>query len=156
MNYIKIDNSNLVNGEGCRVVLWVAGCTHACKNCHNKETWNFEIGKKFTNETLKELKMLMDSKYIDGLTISGGDPLNPLNIKETTMIAKEIKKTFPDKNIWVWTGYEMKVVEKLPILKYIDVLIDGKYIEELKTTKKWRGSDNQVRWNKIDDIWVKE
>ena len=149
MNYMKIESANLLNGEGCRVVLWVAGCIHACKGCHNPETWNKNNGSLFTNNELEQIKLLLSDKYIDGLTISGGDPLFEDNYNEVLFICKEIKKAFPNKTIWVWTGYtleELIATNKNEIFNYIDYLIDGKYDKNLPTSKKWRGSDNQKRY----------
>ncbi|MGL4951511.1 MAG: anaerobic ribonucleoside-triphosphate reductase activating protein [Mycoplasma sp.] len=149
MKYIKIENCNLVNGDGARVILWVSGCTHQCKNCHNKETWDFNQGKDFNEETMNEIFKLLDNPFISGLTISGGDPLHPENAFEVIKISKEVKERYPNKNIWIWTGYLIEQIvkdDRKNILSYIDVLIDGPFIESKPTTKKYRGSDNQRRY----------
>lgn len=149
MNYMKLETCNLVNGEGARVVLWVAGCSHYCDGCHNIETWNPNAGYKFTNDTLNKLLEYLSDKYIDGLTISGGDPLFDDNFEEVLEICKAVKKEFPQKNIWLWTGFTLKQLidtNKDEIFQYIDYLIDGKYEKDKPTSKKYRGSDNQVRY----------
>lgn len=144
MNYLNISKDDLLNGEGVRVVLWVTGCNHYCKGCQNPETWNPRAGKLFTEQTKRKLFELLSRDYIDGLTLSGGDPLFPSNRDELTKLCKEVKEKFPNKDIWCWTGYLYEEVKFLPIMKYIDVLIDGPYIEELRDiTLQWRGSSNQ-------------
>ncbi|MGL4947778.1 MAG: anaerobic ribonucleoside-triphosphate reductase activating protein [Mycoplasma sp.] len=155
MNYIKIENCNLLNGEGARVILWVAGCEHKCKNCHNQSTWDPSTGTLFNDSTLDDLMNLLSNDYISGLTISGGDPLHPNNFDEVLKIAKHVKNVMPNKTIWVWTGYLVSNLEKEPrkeIFKYIDTIIDGPYIESKPTTKKYRGSDNQKMYKIKDGI----
>ena len=144
MNYIRIDSEDMNNGEGFRVVLWVAGCNHHCLNCHNPETWNEKAGRPFTEETKEELFELLSKDYIDGLTLSGGDPLFPNNREPLTELCKEVKEKFPNKNIWCWTGYLYEQVKDLPIMEYIDVLVDGPYIDSQRDiTLNWKGSPNQ-------------
>ncbi|MGL4792436.1 MAG: anaerobic ribonucleoside-triphosphate reductase activating protein [Aeromonas jandaei] len=139
------------NGDGNRTVLWVSGCSHACKGCHNVETWNEKSGKEFSMSDLMELFGYLNEKHIDGLTISGGDPLHDANYKDVLGICKMAKKWYPDKNIWIWTGYtleELAMSNKTEIFKYIDCLIDGKYEECQKNIgeKMWRGSLNQKQY----------
>ena len=144
MNYIRIDSDDMNNGEGFRVVLWVAGCNHHCLNCHNPETWNEKAGRPFTEETKEELFKLLSKDYIDGLTLSGGDPLFPNNRELLTELCKEVKEKFPNKNIWCWTGYLYEQVKDLPIMEYIDVLVDGPYIDSQRDiTLNWKGSPHQ-------------
>ena len=144
MNYIKIDKDNLLNGEGVRVVLWTAGCEHHCKNCHNKETWCETNGTKFTNKTKEELYRELSKEYIAGLTLSGGDPLAPHKREDIGKLVKGIKEKFPNKDIWCWTGYKWEEIQDLSLLKYIDVLIDGEFVQELYSPNlKWKGSSNQ-------------
>ncbi|MGI6608452.1 MAG: anaerobic ribonucleoside-triphosphate reductase activating protein [Erysipelotrichaceae bacterium] len=149
MNYLKIESSSLSNGLGWRVVLWVSGCSHKCFNCHNPETWDSKAGKKFT-ETEKSLIMeLLKPDYIRGLTLSGGDPLFESNRTEILKLVKEIKQVYPKKDIWLYTGYRFEQIKDLELLKYIDVLVDGQYVDEKKDiTLAFRGSDNQ----KIIDV----
>ena len=142
MNYIAIENASVTNGEGVRVVLWVSGCGHHCKNCQNEFSWNPNVGKPFTDETMKTLKELVQKEYIDGLTLSGGDPLYPQNRDTVLEICKEIKKL--NKTIWLYTGYTYEEVKDLEILKYVDVLVDGRYVDELRDINlEFRGSSNQ-------------
>lgn len=145
MRYAKIRKMDISNGPGVRVSLFVQGCTFNCKNCFNPETHDFNGGKEFTEETLAEILKLCEKDYIVGLSLLGGEPLHPKNIETTTMIAKKFKEKFPDKNLWAWTGflYDRDLKDK-EILKYLDVLVDGQYVDELHDfTLKWRGSSNQ-------------
>ena len=144
MNYIRIDNEDMNNGDGFRVVLWAAGCNHHCFNCHNPETWDEKAGQSFTEETKEELFKLLSKDYIDGLTLSGGDPLFPNNREPLTELCKEVKEKFSNKTIWCWTGYLYEQVKDLPIMEYIDVLVDGPYIDSQRDiTLNWKGSPNQ-------------
>lgn len=137
----------MLNGEGVRVVLWVAGCQHACKGCHNPQTWDPNGGVPFDEEALQEIYEELSNPYTDGITFSGGDPLHPRNYNTILYLCTQIKQKFPDKSIWVYTGYTMKDVEYMykDILEYIDVLVDGKYVEKLRCPETpWVGSSNQV------------
>ena len=135
---------SLVNGPGMRRVFFSQGCKHNCKGCFNPETHDFRGGKEFTEETIEKILDLSSKDYIVGLSILGGDPMHPKNLEETTKLAKAFKKRFPEKNIWLWTGFQYEDVEDKEILNYIDVLVDGKYIDELHNpTLKWKGSSNQ-------------
>lgn len=160
MNYIRIDKDNMVNGPGIRTVLWVSGCEHKCKNCHNPETWSFSAGQLFTKEALSEIRETLLNDYITGLTITGGDPLNHRNILDVLTLCKKIKTEFPNKSIWVYTGGDFEEYIKSDtdtvyheILNYIDVIIDGEFIESLKDVNlKWRGSSNQRLINVKESI----
>ena len=144
MNYHDITHCDMLNGSGIRVVLWVAGCNHMCKNCQNPITWNPCGGVFFDTIALKELIEAIDHPYISGLTLSGGDPMFPDNREEILKICKTIKELYPTKNIWMYTGYKFEEISESPILEYIDVLIDGMYIEQLKSIDAhWVGSTNQ-------------
>ena len=144
MNYHNITKCDMLNGEGLRVVLWVSGCTHYCPNCQNQQTWSHNSGILFDKETKKELFAELEKDYISGVTFSGGDPLSELNRYEILELAKEIKNTFPTKNIWLYTGYSYCEIEGLKGIEYIDILVDGRYIEALNfPSPKWRGSSNQ-------------
>ena len=145
MRYAKIRKMDISNGPGVRVSLFVQGCTFNCKNCFNPETHDFNGGKEFTEETLAEILKLCEKDYIVGLSLLGGEPLHPKNIETTTMIAKKFKEKFPDKNLWAWTGFLFdRDLKDKEILKYLDVLVDGQYVDELHDfTLKWRGSSNQ-------------
>lgn len=145
MNYHKIEKTSIVNGTGIRVVLWVSGCSLHCKGCHNPETWHFNSGKPFNLESKNELFEALNKPYIKGITFSGGNPLD--NFAEVFALCKDIKEKFPTKDIWLYSGYtyeEIKPKVMGMILEYVDVLVDGKYIEEERDiTLKWRGSRNQ-------------
>lgn len=146
MNYAGIKNCDVANGPGVRVSIFVSGCRNRCKGCFNPETWDFEYGQKFTGETLQELVRLIDNENIKGLSILGGDPFESENIDTVYEICKVIKFLRPNKDIWVWTGYDFLEdgLIDLPVMKYIDVLVDGRFEESLKDLRlKWRGSSNQ-------------
>lgn len=144
MQYHNITKDDMLNGDGLRVVLWVAGCSHGCKECHNSVTWDPNGGILFEQATKEELFGQLEMDYINGITYSGGDPLFPANRDCVTALAKEIKEQFPDKTQWLYTGYEWDEVKNLPIMEYIDVLVDGKFkIEEKDTKLHWKGSANQ-------------
>ena len=145
MRYNKIRKMDISNGPGIRISIFMQGCTFNCKNCFNPETHDFNGGKEFTSETIKTIIDLAKADYIEGLSILGGEPLHPKNLKTTTWLAKEFKKAYPDKTIWVWTGflYDLDIKDK-EIVNYIDVLVDGLFKEELRDPNlKWRGSSNQ-------------
>ena len=144
MNYHKITPVDIANGDGCRVTFWVSGCEHHCHNCHNPETWNLESGKPFTRSDYLYLLECLDKHYIDGLTFSGGDPLHTKNRDEITNLCILVRRVFPEKSIWLYTGYLWEKVRHLPIMNYIDVLVDGKFEEEKSVLDlQYRGSLNQ-------------
>jgi anaerobic ribonucleoside-triphosphate reductase activating protein len=144
MNYHKIEKTSVANGTGIRVVLWCSGCSLHCKGCHNPETWSPNSGKPFDEVAKKELFDALNKSYIQGITFSGGHPLENENISEVYSLCKEIKERFPTKDIWLYTGYLFEDINSYLIMKYIDVLVDGQYIEEQRDiTLKWRGSRNQ-------------
>lgn len=146
MNYIKITKNDIANGEGVRVVLWVAGCSLHCKGCHNPSTWDFNVGKPFDNKAKQELFDALDKPYIRGITFSGGNPLErPYQI---FLLIKEIKSKFPDKDIWLYSGFTFDEIclsrEKFKAILNVDVLVDGPYIEEQRDISlPYCGSKNQ-------------
>ena len=134
----------MLNGDGLRTVLWVAGCSHGCKNCHNPITWDICGGIPFDEAAKEELFEALEPEYVSGITFSGGDPLHVQNRGEVGQLIEEIHEKFPNKTIWVYTGYLWEEVKDLPYLKLADVLVDGPFVEELKdTTLHWKGSANQ-------------
>ena len=134
----------MLNGDGLRVVLWVAGCNHNCPGCHNPETHDLDSGILFDGDAMLELITELEAPHISGLTFSGGDPLHPKNRDQIELIAKYVKKELPDKTIWLYTGYRFEEIKDLNILQYIDVLIDGEFVLAQKDNKlEWRGSSNQ-------------
>ena len=155
MNYCEIKNCDIANGEGVRVSLFVAGCTHHCKGCFNSETWSFTNGKPFTDETQRELLDALNHSYINGLTLLGGEPMEIVNQRGLVGFAHLVRETLPEKSIWCYTGYVLEpdllsesgrarceVTDEL--LSYIDVLVDGPYVEALRDiTLLFRGSSNQ-------------
>lgn len=144
MRYHNITKDDMLNGEGLRVVLWVSGCSHACKNCHNPITWDIDSGIPFDAPAKQELFTELQKNYISGITLSGGDPLHVANRDDITALLQEIRATFPDKTIWLYTGYLWEEISALPAMQYIDVLVDGRFVEELKDNKlHWKGSFNQ-------------
>ncbi len=145
MRYNKIRKMDVSNGPGVRVSVFMQGCTFNCKNCFNPETHDFKSGKEFTDETIQHILDLCEKDYIVGLSLLGGEPLHPINLEGSTKLAKAFKERFPNKTIWVWTGFLFdRDLQGKEILNYIDVLVDGQFVDELKDyTLKWRGSKNQ-------------
>lgn len=150
MNYIKISKYDTNNGPGIRVVLWVSGCACKCPGCHNPESWDFNAGKEFDDNAKNELREALSKPYIKGLTLSGGHPLEDNNCTNSFYsFIKDIKKEFPDKDIWLYTGWQWEDISNHDIQwnlvrECIDVVVDGPYIEKLKNiTLKFRGSTNQ-------------
>lgn len=162
MNYLKIDREDVCNGDGLRVVLWLSGCSHHCYNCQNPQTWNPNNGIPFDEDAKQEIFEELSKDYISGITLSGGDPLYQENVSQVLSLIKEIKEKFPDKTIWLYTGYTYEQIMwpvitddfnlerdklisgKRKILQLCDVLVDGEYIDEQRDiTLKWKGSANQ-------------
>ena len=145
MRYSKIRKMDISNGPGVRVSIFMQGCSFHCKNCFNPETWDFEGGKEFTDDTIKKVLELSDKDYVKGLSILGGEPMHPNNIEGTTKLAKAFKEKYPDKTVWAWSGFLFdRDLKDKEAMKYIDVLVDGQYKDELHNPKlDWRGSSNQ-------------
>ena len=154
MHYGSIKSADIANGTGVRVTLFVSGCTHHCKNCFNPETWDFNYGQPFTQEVETKILNDLNHNYIDGLTLLGGEPMHPLNQTALLPFVKKVKEKFPNKTIWCYTGYVYdkdliaggrawcEATDEL--IKNIDVLVDGPFIESLKNLMlKFRGSSNQ-------------
>ncbi|MGN0465344.1 MAG: anaerobic ribonucleoside-triphosphate reductase activating protein [Lachnospiraceae bacterium] len=154
MNYGAIKKYDIANGPGVRVSLFVSGCRHHCKGCFNAETWDFHYGKLYTKETEQEILEALKPDYIAGLTVLGGEPFEPENQVEVVKLLKKVRETYPHKNIWCYTGYlyDVDLIEGGKVytevtnemLSYIDILVDGEFIEELKDLRlEFRGSKNQ-------------
>jgi anaerobic ribonucleoside-triphosphate reductase activating protein len=154
MNYSDIKNYDIANGPGVRVSVFVSGCTHHCKGCFNPETWDFNNGTPFTGETINEIIKMLKKPYIAGLTLLGGEPLEHSNQQGLIPLVKKVRETFPDKSIWCFTGYDFEkdVMGKMyadwpetkDLLSYIDVIVDGEFVEELKNVNlRFKGSSNQ-------------
>lgn len=145
MRYNKIRKMDISNGKGVRVSIFVQGCTFNCKNCFNPETHDFAGGKEFTDDTINRVLELCANENIEGLSILGGEPMHPKNIGGVTLLAKKFKEKYPQKTLWAWTGYNFEnYLKDKEIVKYLDVLVDGQYVDELHDFRlKWRGSSNQ-------------
>ena len=145
MRYNKIRKMDISDGPGIRVSIFMQGCAFHCKNCFNPETHDFNGGKEFTEDTIDTILELCDNETIEGLSILGGEPMHPTNIAGTTRLAKAFKEVYPNKTIWAWSGFLFdRDLKNEEVLNYIDVLVDGQYVDELHNpTLKWRGSENQ-------------
>ena len=159
MNYADIKKIDVANGEGVRVSVFVSGCNHHCKGCFNQCAWDFNYGKKFTEKEEQQIIDYMNHDYISGLSLLGGEPLEPKNQEGLLPLVKKVKEKFPNKDIWCYTGFDFEkdVVGKMAknnettreLLKYIDIIVDGKFEEDKKDLKlQFRGSSNQ----KIVDV----
>ncbi len=145
MRYNKIRKTDISNGPGVRVSIFMQGCCFNCKHCFNPETHDFNGGQELTQEVIDKVLALADNDFITGLSILGGEPMHPQNIDGTGMLAKAFKEKFPNKNVWAWTGFLFdRDLKDKDALRYIDVLVDGQFVEELYSPKlKWKGSSNQ-------------
>lgn len=144
MRYHNITKDDMLNGDGLRVVLWVAGCSHCCKECHNPITWDPNGGLPFDEAAKQEIYEQLDKSYISGITFSGGDPLHAANRLDVTNLMAEIREKYPSKTIWLYTGDTWENIRNYPLMKYVDVLVDGEFKIDLKGTKLlWKGSSNQ-------------
>ncbi len=155
MYYGKIKPCDIADGNGVRVTLFVSGCTHHCKGCFNPETWDFRYGVPYTEETEETLLRLLDKPFINGLTLLGGEPMEPANQRALLPLLRKVRERLPHKDVWCYTGYTLEsdllaetgqartdVTDEL--LSYIDVLVDGEFIEEQKNIRlRFRGSENQ-------------
>ena len=154
MHYSTIKDCDIANGIGVRITLFVSGCTNHCKNCFQPQTWDFDFGEPFTEETEKKLLEMLKPDYINGLTLLGGEPMEPQNQRALVPFLKRVRETYPNKNIWCFTGFTYEVLKTDgshprcevtdEMLSLIDVLVDGRYVDELKDlTLQFRGSSNQ-------------
>lgn len=154
VNYADIKQYDVANGLGVRVSIFVSGCTHHCKNCFNEETWDFNYGKPFTRQEIDQILTYLKPDYVSGLSVLGGEPFEPVNQEGLLPLLREVKQTYPKKDIWCYSGYlfdqqilgqmckESEVTKEL--LSYIDILVDGRFVEEKKNLKiRFRGSENQ-------------
>ncbi len=154
MNYSVIKNCDIANGPGVRVTLFVSGCTHHCEGCFNEETWDFQYGEPFTEDTAERILEMLGPDYIEGLTLLGGEPLEPGNREALLPLLRAVKEKYPKKNIWCYSGYlyEKDILERFCVrwepmrefLSYLDVLVDGEFILARKDISlQFRGSSNQ-------------
>lgn len=154
MNYADIKQYDVANGTGIRVSLFVSGCTHHCKECFNKETWDFQYGDPFTDNEIEKILSFLKPDYVAGLTLLGGEPMEPVNQEGLLPLLRQVHEKYPEKNVWCYSGYlfDRDIVGKMfresdvtrELLSYIDILVDGEFIQEKKNLKvNFRGSDNQ-------------
>lgn len=154
MHYSTIKDCDIANGIGVRITLFVSGCTNHCKNCFQPQTWDFDFGEPFTEETEKKLLEMLKPDYINGLTLLGGEPMEPQNQRALVPFLKRVREAYPNKNVWCFTGFTYEVLKTDgshprcevtdEMLSLIDVLVDGRYVDELKDlTLQFRGSSNQ-------------
>lgn len=144
MNYHNITKDDMLNGDGLRVVLWVSGCTHHCEGCQNPITWDLAGGLPFDEAAEEELFEALSKPHISGITFSGGDPLHPFNRSEVFRLMKKCKELFPEKTVWVYTGFLWEDVKDIEDIQYADVLADGRFVKELNDNNlHWVGSSNQ-------------
>lgn len=144
MRYHNITKDDMLNGEGLRVVLWVAGCNHNCRECHNPVTWDIRGGIPFDEPAKEEIFEELEKPYVSGITLSGGDPLHPQNREDVGKLIDELCDRFPNKTIWLYTGYNWEDICDLPFLKKVDVVVDGEFVIEKKDARlHWKGSSNQ-------------
>lgn len=157
MRYSSIRSMDISNGARVGISVFVQGCPAPhCKNCFNPETWDFTGGKEWTEEVEKNFFELANKPYIKRISLLGGECLSENNVLDITALAKKCKETFPKKEIWLWSRYDFETyISKLEIIKYVDYIIDGRYIEELKdVTLLYRGSSNQRVWKKDNGTWT--
>lgn len=145
MNYGAIKKYDIANGEGVRVSLFVSGCRRHCKGCFNEETWNFDYGEEFTSHKFFELLKALDKPYISGLSILGGEPLEPENVDEVGSLVRMFRTAFGcTKTIWLYTGFQFDEIKHLDFIELVDVIVDGPFVEDLKDISlNFRGSSNQ-------------
>lgn len=144
MRYHNITTDDMLNGDGLRTVLWVAGCTHRCEGCHNPITWDIDGGVAFDEAAERELFEKLAPEHISGLTFSGGDPLHPRNRDEVTRLARKCRELFPEKTIWLYTGFLWEEISGLDIVPLLDVVVDGGFVKSLFDARlHWKGSGNQ-------------
>ncbi len=180
MHYATIKECDIANGPGVRVSLFVSGCNHHCKGCFNEIAWNFHYGNEFTEETINKVLKDLDKDYIEGLSLLGGEPLEHVNQKGLLPLIKKVKEKFPKKSIWCYTGFDFEKDvmgnmyknwdETKELINNIDVIVDGKFEQELKNPSlKFRGSENQrlinvsksikenkIIWADVDDSEIKK
>lgn len=154
MNYADIKQYDIANGPGIRVSLFVSGCTHHCKGCFNEEAWDFAYGMPFTEQTIETVLSYMAPSYVGGLTVLGGEPMEPQNQPSVLELVRRVKEAYPEKSVWLFSGYDFEkdilgrmlpaIPETKELLSYLEVLVDGRFVEELKSLSlRFKGSSNQ-------------
>ncbi len=144
MNYAGLKKVDTANGYGVRVSLFVSGCRNRCPGCFQPQTWDFSYGEPFTKETEEEILEALNHSWIQGLSVLGGDPMEPENQAALLPFLRRVKETLPEKDVWIYTGYLYEDVSQSPLLRYADVLVDGPFMEDRKDAGlAFRGSRNQ-------------
>ena len=168
MNYVKITSPDINNGNGNRVTIWFSGCKHDCKGCHNAWLQDYKQGKEFGQKAIEEVYEKVSHKYMDGITLSGGDPLYQTeeSLKYLCEFVKEFKENFPDKNVWLYTGFKLEdifngtdelSVGRQNVLEHVDYVVDGKFeIDKKNCELAFRGSSNQNIWKLPEKVVVKD
>ena len=153
MNFAGYEPVDLINGEGVRCSLWVSGCSHGCRGCFNQKAWSYSYGKPFTDENVEQVLKDLSRPFVKGLTVLGGEPLDPQNIHNVKSLIEKVRDVYgSSKDIMVYTGYTFEEVP-LYIKNLVDIIVDGKYEINNPTTKPFRGSDNQRLWTKTVSGW---
>lgn len=157
MRYASIRSMDISDGEGIGISLFVQGCHFHCKNCFNQSTWDFNGGEEFTDDIKEKMFRLLDKPYMVRISILGGEPLSPPNRQEVRDLCEEIKQRFPNKKLWLYTGYTLEEIKEfeLNILDFVDVLVDGRYEDDKRNLRlQFRGSTNQTVWKKKNEAWL--
>lgn len=158
--YAKIRRIDISNGPGIRVSIFFQGCNFLCKDCFNSELWSFDGGNEYTEETKEKILNLCDKNHIAGLSILGGEPLHKNNLDDLLKLVKDFKNRFPNKTIWLWTGFSIKSLlnnknKRREILDYVDFVVDGRFAKTKKDPRLlYRGSSNQIIWENINNEWI--
>lgn len=146
MKYQKVYYNTIVDGPGVRVSLYVSGCTHRCKGCHNPDGWSFDNGTEFSEFTVAEILDALAKPYIKGLSLLGGEPFDQSDLYWLVNLVRLAKEHYPNKDIWIWTGYNWDQIKSSPLTKFVDVVVTGKFIydqRDISDDNRWRGSRNQ-------------
>lgn len=153
MNFCGYEPTDMINGEGVRCTLWVSGCSHKCPGCFNQKAWSYIYGQEFSSSQLDILIKDLGRSFVRGLSVLGGEPLDPENVENVADILRSVRKSFgQSKDIMLWTGYLFEDVSE-DIKDLVDIIMDGRYERDLPTNKKFRGSDNQRMWAKVNGLW---
>ena len=144
MHYGELKKCDIANGIGVRVTLFVSGCTNRCPDCFQPQTWDFDYGKEFTEDTKAEIFAELDKPFVNGLTVLGGEPFEPRNQRELLPLLREVRAKYPGKTIWLYTGFRWEEICKEEIVRYLDVCVDGEFeVDKKELSLKWKGSSNQ-------------
>ena len=146
MRYQKIYYNTIVDGPGVRVSLYVSGCTHRCKGCHNPEGWDFKCGLEYDDKVEEQIIREVGRPYVRGFSLLGGEPFDQSDSELLVSLVRKLKMIYPNKDIWIWTGYDWDQIKSSPLTKFVDVVVTGKFIydqRDISDNNRWRGSTNQ-------------